>query len=112
MTFPYDPERPQRPGRQPDVTREPDHAAAELHDQIVQAVFAVGLHLQSTAQIAVDPLVRRRVEKALSDLDDLVRVIRDTVFRLDHHLNDRGPRPGIVHLREHPPSPAQPSPGR
>lgn len=71
--------------------RERDHAAAELHDEIVQAIFAVGLHLQSTAQIAVDPLVRRRVERALSDLDDLVSLIRHTVFRLDHHLNDPGP---------------------
>ncbi len=112
MTFPPDPERPQRPARQPDVVREPGHAAAELHDQVVHAIFAVGLHLQSTAEIAADPLVRRRVEKALSDLDDLIRIIWDTVFRLDHHLNDRGPRPEIVHLCEHSQSPTPPSPGR
>ncbi len=76
MTFPHDPERPQ-----PDVVRKPDHAA-ELQDQVVNAIFAVGLHLQSTAEITADPLVRRRVEEALSDLDDLVRMIRGTVFGL------------------------------
>ena len=105
MTFPHDPERPQRPARQPDVVREPDRAAAGLQDEVVHAIFAVGLHLQSTAEIAADSLVRRRVEEALSDLDDLVCMIRETVFHLDHRLNDRGPRAGIVHLREHPPSP-------
>ncbi len=60
----------------------PAAMAAELQDQVVHAIFAVGLHLQSTAEIAADPLVRRRVEEALSDLDDLVRMIRGTVFGL------------------------------
>lgn len=73
--------------------REPNHCAAGLPDQVVHAIFAVGLHLQSTAEIAADPLVRRRVEQALSDLDDLIRIIWDTAFRLDQQLNDRGPRP-------------------
>ncbi len=119
MTFPHDPERPQRPARQPDVVLEPDHAAAEFDDQIVRAIFAVGLHLQGTAEIAADPLVRRRIEKALSDLDGMVRVIWDTVFRLDHHLdgrgdhhlNSRGPRgdhaPGRTSPSPTPPSPVQ-----
>lgn len=111
MTYPHAPKRPQRAARQPDTVQEPDHAAAELHGQVVQAIFAVGLQLQGTAEIAADPLVRRRVERALSDLDDLVRIIRDTDLRLGHHLNDPGLRSGIVHLREHPPSPT-PSPGR
>jgi signal transduction histidine kinase len=92
--------------------REPDHAAAELHDQVVRAIFAVGLHLHSTAQIAVDPLVRRRVEKALRDLDGLIRIIWDTVLDLGYHLNDTGPRPGILHLCEHPAPPTPSSPGR
>lgn len=92
--------------------REPDHAAAELHNQTVQAIFAVGLHLQRTAQKAADSLVRCQVEKTLRDLDDLIRIIRDTAFRLGHHLNDGGPRPGSAHLGEHPPIPAPRSPGR
>lgn len=111
MTHPYAPKRPQYAACQPDTAQKPGHAAAELHGQVVQAIFAVGLHLQSTAEITVDPLVRRRLERALSDLDDLVHIIRDTVFRLDYHLNDPGPHPGTVHLLERSPSPTPPSPG-
>ena len=63
-------------------------------------MFAVGLNLQGTAEIAADPLVRRRVEQAVDDLDHVVRVIRDTVFHLAVRLQGQGLRAGIVHLCE------------
>ena len=82
MTLADDPARPQRRARQPDAVRERDRTAAELQDQVIKAIFAVGLHLQGTAAITVDPLVRRQVENALSDLDDVIRLIRNTAFSL------------------------------
>jgi two-component system, NarL family, sensor histidine kinase DevS len=112
MTFAHELAWRQRPAHELDVVREPDRAAAELQDQVIQAIFAAGLHLQSTAAITVDPLVRRRVEKAIGDLDDIIRVIRDSVFGLDHRLKDHRLRTGIVHPCEHPPPPTSPSNGR
>ncbi len=102
MTFPHELARPQRPARELDVVREPARTAAELQDQVIQAIFAAGLHLQSTATITVDPLVRRQVEQAVSDLDDAIRIIRDTVFGLGHRLEDHGLGAGIVRPCEHP----------
>lgn len=82
MTRADDPARPQRPARQPDPVRERDRTAAEIQDQVIKAIFAVGLRLQDTAAITIDPLVRRQVENALSDLDDVIRLIRNAVFGL------------------------------
>ena len=56
--------------------------AGEVSGQI----FAVGLALQDTVAITVDPLVRRRLDKALDDLDQVVREFRDNAFGL-------GPQP-------------------
>ncbi len=108
MTLADDPARPQRHARQPDAVRERDRTAAELQDHVIQAIFAIGLHLQDTAAITVDPLVRRRVERALSDLDDVIRLIRNTVFGPSHRHLDRRPRDGVVHLDEYPPFPTPP----
>ena len=92
MTRADDPPRSQRGPRQPDPIRERDRTAAELHDQVIKAIFAVGLHLQDTAAITVDPLVRCQVEKALSDLDDVIRLIRNTAFSLTGLSSARPPR--------------------
>ncbi len=111
MAFPDDPAWSQRPARHFDAGRERDRTAAELQDQVIEAIFAVGLHLNSTAAITVDPLVRRQVEKAISDLEDIIRIIRDTAFGLSHRFTDRGLRAGTVHPCEHPQYPAPPSVG-
>ncbi len=112
MAFPDDPAWPQRPAGQFDAGRERDRIHAELQDQVIHAIFAVGLHLNSAAAGTADPLVRRQVEKAISDLEDIIRIIRDTAFDLSHRFTDRGLRAGTVHPCEHPQSPAPPSTGR
>jgi hypothetical protein len=71
----------QRRARLPDAVREPDRSA-ELQGQVIKAIFAVGLHLQDTAVITVDSLVRRQIENVLSDLGNVIRLIRNTVFGL------------------------------
>ena len=55
--------------------------ASEVSGQI----FAVGLALQDTAAITIDPLVRRRIEKTLDDLDRVVREFRDDAFGAGPH---------------------------
>lgn len=82
------------------ILAERDRIAAELQHEVIQRVFAIGLNLESAAAIAVDPLVRRRVEQAIGDLDHLVRVIRDTVFDLETRLKGAGLREGILRLCE------------
>jgi two-component system, NarL family, sensor histidine kinase DevS len=80
--------------------RERDRIAAELQNEVIQRVFAIGLNLQSTAALTGDPAVRRRVDQAIDDLDHVVQVIRDAVFHLEARLKGRGLRAAIVHLSE------------
>jgi signal transduction histidine kinase len=100
MASPGEPAQPPGPGRDAEVLRERDRIAGELQNEVIQRIFSIGLHLQSTAAIAIDPLVRNRVEQATNDLDHVVRVLRDAVFGLQPRLKDRGLRAGIVHLCE------------
>lgn len=106
MAFLDDPAQPQRLARRSDAGRKPDRTAAEHQDQVVQAIFAVGLRLQNTALITVDPLVRRQIERACNDLDDVIHAIRDTAFGLNRRPAGRTLHADIVHLCEHGPSPA------
>jgi two-component system, NarL family, sensor histidine kinase DevS len=100
MTSPSEPAGPSGSSRDADIMRERDRIAAELQNEVIQRVFAVGLNLQGTAAITVDPLVRRRIDQATDDLDHVVQVIRDAVFHLETRLKGQGLRAGIVHLCE------------
>ena len=55
----------------------------DLHDTVIQQLFAVGLSLQATLRRFVDPEVARRVQLAVDDLDTTIKRIRSTIFALD-----------------------------
>ena len=100
MASPDEPAQVPGPDRDADILRERDRIATELQSRVIQQVFAVGLNLQGTAAMTVDPVVRRRIDQAVNDLDHVVRIIRDAVFHLETRLKERGLRAGIVHLCE------------
>jgi signal transduction histidine kinase len=76
----------QRLARQLDVYEDRDRIARDLHDHVIQRVFAAGLALQSVLPRAVDPQVRDRIRSVIGQLDDTVRDIRTTIF--DLHTTD------------------------
>ena len=82
------------------VWRDRERIAAELRNDVVRRVYSVGMSLQSAAAIAAHPLVRRRIEQAIEDLDEVIRVLRDAVFGLEHQLRDRGLRARILRACE------------
>lgn len=41
--------------------------------EVAEGIFTAGLALEDAAAVAADPLVRGRIEKAISALDDVVR---------------------------------------
>jgi hypothetical protein len=99
MASPREPAQPHGTGRDLAIVLERDRIAAGLQHEVIQRIFAIGVSLESAAAISEDRLVRRRVEQAIRDIDDVVRVIRDTVFdRKSHPSKDRGLAAGIVHL--------------
>ena len=68
---------------------ERDRIAVELHSDVVQRLYAIGLSLQTTAGAARSEVVGRRIRTAIADLDTVITQIRETVFQLDDVL----PRP-------------------
>lgn len=64
------------------VFEDRDRIGRDLHDLVIQRLFAVGLGLQSTARFADRPEVSSRLNAAVDDLDATIRDIRRTIFAL------------------------------
>jgi signal transduction histidine kinase len=61
---------------------ERERIAADLHDHVIQRLFAAGLSLQSIAMVATDGPVKQRLSTTIQDLDDTISQIRTKIFRL------------------------------
>ncbi|MGN6331544.1 MAG: GAF domain-containing protein [Motilibacteraceae bacterium] len=64
------------------VYEDRDRIARDLHDLVIQRLFATGLQLQGTARALADEAQRARVERAVDDLDTTIQAIRATIFQL------------------------------
>ncbi len=80
------------------VTEDRDRLARELHDTVIQRLFAVGLSLQSVASAAIAPLVVDRLTGAISEIDDTIREVRSAIYALGTAHDDRGIRAGVLAL--------------
>ncbi len=65
---------------------------------LVPPPIAVGLDLVGAAAQTTQPRVRQRIETAAADLDQVLRLLREAVFGLEHRLRGRGLREEIVAL--------------
>ncbi len=59
-----------------------ERIAMDLHDTVIQQLFATGMSLQATARISGDADVSRRIQQAVDDLDVTIRQIRSSIFAL------------------------------
>jgi signal transduction histidine kinase len=64
------------------VLEDRERIARDLHDLVIQRLFATGLQLQTAARLTVKPEVERRVNAAVDDLDATIREIRTAIFEL------------------------------
>ena len=67
-----------------------DRIARDLHDQVIQRLFATGMSLQGATARMDDPEVAGRVEQAVDALDETIRDIRSAIFELQSR-GDAGP---------------------
>ena len=58
-----------------------DRIARDMHDHVIQRLFATGMSLQSAARMS-DEAVRPRVERAVDELDAAIKDIRHAIFAL------------------------------
>ncbi|WP_107764791.1 GAF domain-containing sensor histidine kinase [Nocardioides terrigena] len=61
-----------------------ERIARDLHDVVIQRLFATGLQLQGVASMASSPEVARRLDETVSTLDDTIKAIRGTIFELEN----------------------------
>jgi signal transduction histidine kinase len=73
------------------VLEDRERIAKELHDGVIQALFAVGLGLQGSAMLARDPDLQQRIGGAVEELDRVIGDLRNYIFGL---------RPGILADRQ------------
>jgi len=59
-----------------------ERIARDLHDLVIQRVFAAGLTLQSATTLLDPGPVKDRVTRVVEDLDDTIAELRSTVFAL------------------------------
>jgi signal transduction histidine kinase len=59
-----------------------DRIARDLHDQVIQRLYATGMLLQGVVPLVVRPEVGQRIQDAVDALDDTIRDIRATIYAL------------------------------
>jgi signal transduction histidine kinase len=64
------------------VLEDRDRIAKDLHDTVIQRLFATAMTLMSAVKFAEKPDVAARVQRAVDDLDETIRQIRSTIFAL------------------------------
>lgn len=65
-----------------------ERIARDLHDIVIQRLFATGLQLQGVAAMVGDGPVTERLDKSVAELDDTIKAIRGTIFELQDRRGD------------------------
>jgi signal transduction histidine kinase len=72
------------------VLEDRERIAQELHDGVIQSLFAVGMGLQAAGAMTDDPdTVRARLDAAVNDVDRVIRDLRNYIFGLGGGTADR-----------------------
>jgi signal transduction histidine kinase len=84
------------------VYEDRDRIARDLHDLVIQRLYATGMSLQGTMPMISRPEVAARVSRAVDDMDQTIKEIRGTIFALQARNAGSPPdqRADIVHLVE------------
>jgi signal transduction histidine kinase len=61
---------------------ERERIARDLHDDVIQRLFATGLSLEAVSQQISDPTSQQRIRGAVDELNVSIRQIRATIFEL------------------------------
>jgi signal transduction histidine kinase len=64
------------------VFEDRDRIARDLHDLVIQRLFAIGLGLQGTTRLTTRPEVAARLKGFVADLDETIADVRRTIFEL------------------------------
>lgn len=72
------------------LVAERERIAHDLHDHVIQRLFAAGMDLQGTVARARSPEVIERLNRTLDDLQTIIEEIRTTIFQLKFPAQPEG----------------------
>jgi signal transduction histidine kinase len=75
-----------------------ERIARDLHDMVIQRLFAAGMSLQAVHAAAQPQLVADRIGATINELDDTIRELRAAIFRLGQHDERRSLSAQITEL--------------
>ena len=66
------------------ILEERERIGMDLHDGVIQSLYGVGLNLEDCADVVADDpaFVRMRLDKAVNDLNQVIKDIRSYIFHL------------------------------
>ena len=83
-----------------DLFRDRERIARDLHDTVIQQLFATGLGLEATAASIDDGDTRARVQGAVEAIDAAIRQLREAIFGLHAIPQDLALAQAIAELAE------------
>lgn len=66
-----------------------ERIARDLHDMVIQRLFAAGMSLQAVQGTAFPQIVADRIAATITELDDTIRELRVAIFRLGQNPEHR-----------------------
>lgn len=91
--------RAQRQRARTTVLEDRERIARDMHDHVIQRLFATGLSLRVAARSS-EGAVRDRIEDAVDELDAAVKDIRRAIFELHHAIPEGGLGPELESVVE------------
>jgi signal transduction histidine kinase len=82
------------------IVEDRERIARDLHDTVIQELYATGMSLTAALRLAENPEVRDRLTQSIDDLDRTMRSIRSTIFALEaaDRADSAGLRADLVRL--------------
>jgi signal transduction histidine kinase len=80
------------------VLEDRQRIARDLHDHVIQRIFATGLSLEAVRARAIEPTVQETLVRAVDDLDGTIRRIRSAIFELQVHPASRDARAVLLEV--------------
>jgi len=74
--------------RRLDVVADRERIARDLHDSVIQDLFAVGLTLQGLSQRESDPSIEEALDGTVTRVDDCIDSLRQFIFDTGNHDDD------------------------
>ena len=80
------------------VLEDRDRMARDLHDTVIQHLYAVGISLEAMAKEPAAAAMADRLTEQVSDIGDAIRQVRSSIYELGLDLGDLGVRASLLTL--------------